>query len=348
MKRLHAQRPLRWAFVGASAIADEFMAPALRDAAYGELVAIVSASHDRRHDFGARHQIEHRFQGVQQLLACPEIFDAAYISTTNDSHRTLTEEIATAGRHVLCEKPLTLTGAEADDLVHICARAGILLGTNHHLRAVAAHRRIRELTLGGAIGQPRLIQLTHTFDLTETELRWRRRPEQGGGVILDATTHDIDLVRFLVGSEIVSVSALPVELEVAGGAVEDGLTGWMLTASGVRVSFNDAFQRSAGPSELTMHGTEGSLRLTNAMEQTGPRTLTVRPRAGTDRMVEFEDASPYAEVFDAFATALHTAEQPLASGADGAAALHVAEAIRRSAATGGLPVAPAGVDASHV
>jgi 1,5-anhydro-D-fructose reductase (1,5-anhydro-D-mannitol-forming) len=314
------------------------MAPALAAAGGGELVAIVSTSSERASDFAARHDVQHCYGRVEDLLEHRDVFDAAYVSTANDSHCLLAAAVADAGRHVLCEKPLTVTVAEADELVGHCARVGVVLGVNHHLRAVNAHRLVRQLIEDGAIGAPRMVQVTHTFDLSDAEQRWRGRRKQGGGVVLDATTHDVDLVRFLLGSEISCVSALAVELEVTGGEVEDGVTGWMLTDAGVRVSFTDAFQQSPARSELVVHGTAGALQLIGAMDQVGQRTLLRRVRNGATSPIDVAEDNPYTVTLEAFHAAVRGEGQPLASGADGAAALHVADAVIRSAAAAGVVV----------
>lgn len=330
--------PIRWAFVGASAMANEFMAPSLKQAGGCELVAIVSSSTERGAGFARRHGVAHRFLGVQELLERSEIFDAAYVSTANDTHHSLTAAVVAAGRHVLCEKPLTVTSAQADELVAQAARAGMVLAANHHLRGAAVHRQIRQLIDAGTIGLPRMAQVTHTFDVGDEELRWRRSPEHGGGVILDATTHDVDIIRYLLDCEIASVSALSVDLAVTEGRVEDGVTGWMVTDSGVRVSFTDAFQQSPVSSELVLHGTAGSLRVGGAMDQLGPRTIMIHHRNGDSEAIEIVDDNPYAVTLDAFHAAVRGDGSPLASGADGAQAIRVAEAIVRSVASNGAIV----------
>ncbi|MFX5245081.1 Gfo/Idh/MocA family oxidoreductase, partial [Acinetobacter baumannii] len=77
-----------------------------------------------------------------------------YVSADNELRHAQVLAAAAAGKHVLCEKPLALTVQQALDMVRACRAAGVVLGTNHHLRNAATHRRMRELVRDGAVGQP--------------------------------------------------------------------------------------------------------------------------------------------------------------------------------------------------
>ena len=116
---------LRWALVGASTIAHEWMIDAIR--------------------------------------AQPD--QAVYIGSTNERHAAQAIAAAAAGKHVLCEKPLALNLAEARAIVAACARAGVVLGTNHHLRNAATHRALRDLVRNGAIGTPLYAHVFHAVQL---------------------------------------------------------------------------------------------------------------------------------------------------------------------------------------
>jgi len=119
------------------------------------------------------------------LLADPRV-DSVYVSTTNELHKAQTLAAAAAGKHVLCEKPLALSVAAAREMIAACAAAGVVLGTNHHLREAASHRKIRELVRSGAIGKPRFAKVFHAGLLPPHLQGWRLRdPGAGAGAILD-------------------------------------------------------------------------------------------------------------------------------------------------------------------
>ncbi|HYA73611.1 MAG TPA: Gfo/Idh/MocA family oxidoreductase, partial [Roseiarcus sp.] len=126
---------LRWGLIGASTIAAQHMIGAMR-ANGGQVVAVMSASADRAKAFAAAHGIARASADLAAFVADPEI-DAVYISTTNELHRDQLLAAARAGKHVLCEKPLALTLADARAMVAACRERGLIMGVNHHLRNAA-------------------------------------------------------------------------------------------------------------------------------------------------------------------------------------------------------------------
>src|SRR5271166_2245527 len=139
---------LRWGLIGASTIAAEHMIGAFR-ANGGEVVSVMSSNADRAARYAREHGIGHATTSLADLVASKEI-DAVYISTTNDLHRDQIFAAAAAGKHVLCEKPLALTLADARAMVAECRKRGVVLGTNHHLRNAATHRARRSRRGGSA------------------------------------------------------------------------------------------------------------------------------------------------------------------------------------------------------
>ena len=144
---------LGWALVGASTVAAEWMIGAIRAQGESDVVAVMSSSAERGAAYAREHGISRSYDTVDALLADPAV-DIVYISTTNESHLQHTLAAAAAGKHVLCEKPLALTLADARHMVEACAAAGVQMGTNHHLRNAATHRAIRDAVRHGTIGTP--------------------------------------------------------------------------------------------------------------------------------------------------------------------------------------------------
>ena len=128
--------------------------------------------------------------------------DAVYISTTNELHRDQLLAAVRAGKHVLCEKPLALTLDDARAMVAAARDAGVVMGTNHHLRNAATHRAMREAIQQGRIGRPLFARVFHAVFLPPHLQGWRiDKPEAGGGVVLDITCHDADTLRFVLDDE---------------------------------------------------------------------------------------------------------------------------------------------------
>ena len=200
---------IRWGFIGASTIARQHMLDAVRARGEGEVVAVMSADAERARSFATAHGIPRATTSLDALVDAPDV-DAVYVSTTNELHRAQTLAAAGAGKHVLCEKPLALSMAEAREMVEACRAAGVVMGTNHHLRNAGTHRAMREAIRAGRIGRPIAVRVMHAVSLPPHLRGWRlHRPEAGGGgVILDIAVHDADTLRFVLDDDPVEAVAL--------------------------------------------------------------------------------------------------------------------------------------------
>ena len=132
--------PLNWGLIGASDIAETRMVPALRRMNQ-RILGLASSNAEHAAGFAARNEIpsQNGNFGLDGLLANPDV-DAVYISSTNEQHLAHAEAAAAAGKHVLCEKPLSVDLDSARQIVAGCAAHGIVLGVNHHLPAAGNAR----------------------------------------------------------------------------------------------------------------------------------------------------------------------------------------------------------------
>jgi 1,5-anhydro-D-fructose reductase (1,5-anhydro-D-mannitol-forming) len=268
-----------------------------------------------------------------QLLADPAV-DAVYISTTNELHKAQTLAAAAAGKHVLCEKPLALTLADAREMVTACKQAGVVMGTNHHLRNAATHRKIRELIQSGAIGKPLFVRVFHAVYLPPHLQGWRlTTPNAGGGVILDITVHDADTLRFLLDAEPVEATALSQQAGMASSTLEDGVMAVVRFDNGVLAQLHDAFTVKHAGTGLEIHGTEGSILARNVMTQKPAGEVTLRNASG-ESQIPIEHDNLYERAVRAFAAAMAGGGAPSASGEDGVRSLATALAVLESSRTG--------------
>ena len=197
-----------WGIIGAATIARQYMIQAINAQPDGHVVAVMSRSAERAQAFASANGVPRSYHRVQDILADPDI-GAIYICTTNERHKAETIAAARAGRHVLCEKPLALSLPDALQMVAACREAGVVMGTNHHLRNAATHRTLQRLVQRGAIGRPLAARVFHAVSLPEHLRTWRiNDPAAGAGVVLDITVHDTDTLRFILQDEVESVTAV--------------------------------------------------------------------------------------------------------------------------------------------
>ena len=322
-----------WGLIGASTIAREWIVDAIRSQSDNEIVAVMSADSARGKAFAEANRIAASYASVEALLADPKV-DAVYISTTNELHKAQTLAAAAAGKHVLCEKPLALTLEDALEMVAACDKAGVVVGTNHHLRNAASHRKIRDLVQSGAVGKPLYARVFHAVYLPPHLQGWRlNKPSAGAGVMLDITVHDADTLRFILGSEPVEAVALSQQAGMAEGGLEDGVMAAVRFDNGTVAQLHDAFTVKFAGTGLEIHGSEGSILGRDVMTQRPIGRVTLRNAQGeTDVALDHENL--YARVLRAFVGAVRGEGAPSATGEDGVRSLATALAVLEATRTG--------------
>jgi 1,5-anhydro-D-fructose reductase (1,5-anhydro-D-mannitol-forming) len=324
---------LRWGILGASTIGRQWMVPAINALPDSVVAAVASSDAERARRYAAELGIARASSSVEALLADPDV-DVIYISTTNELHEPQTLAAAAAGKHVLCEKPLALSMAGARAMIDACRRAGVVLGTNHHLRNAVAQRTMRDLVASGAVGQPLAARVFHAVWLPPQLQGWRiDRADAGGGVILDITVHDADTLRFVLGEEVAAVTAMTASQGMARAGLEDAVMGVMRFGNGVLAQFHDAFTIRHAHTGFEVHGTDGSLYATDVMTQRPVGAITLR-RDSEEELIAVAHENLYERSVRLFNAAVRGEGQPAATGEDGLRSLAVALAVREAAASG--------------
>ena len=322
--------PLRWGLIGATTISREWMIGAIR-AEGGEVVSVMSSDAGRGGDYAAAQGIPHATTSLDDLLAG---VDAVYVATTNDLHLAQVAAAAKAKRHVLCEKPLALTLADARSMVQTCREAGVVLATNHHLRNAATHRAMREAIARGRIGRPLFARVFHAVQLPPHLQSWRiKDPATGAGVVMDITVHDADTLRFVLGEEPQSVIAMVQHSGLGEGEIEDGVMGTIRFRSGLLAQFHDAFTTCFAKTGFEVHGAAGSLIGADCMTQKPAGTVLLRTAAG-EEWLNLDHENLYQRSVRAFQSAIRGEGAPAASGEDGVRSMAVAVAALEAAKSG--------------
>lgn len=195
--------PVRIGILGCGRIARK-MIPALQGTPACRLTAIASGRAGVAAACAREFNVPRWHDSYAALLDDPEI-DAVYIPATGEQHHPLTLAAAAAGKHVLCEKPLATSVAEAAEMVKACGRNGVLLQEafmwRHHPRTIETTRLLQ----AGALGELRLINVSFSFPLKPDD--WRMRPERGGGAMWDIGCYGVDAARYFTGKEPLDVHA---------------------------------------------------------------------------------------------------------------------------------------------
>ncbi len=199
MSSSSSSAPVRVGLIGAGAVTEYHHVPALRLDRRAVLVAACDSNVDLLTQRRGQWHIEKITSDPFALCDDPEI-DALVIATPNGAHREVAIAAAAAGKHVMCEKPLGLSAAEARAMYHAARDAGVVHMTAFTYRFAPAMRYIKHLVESGSLGQPRHFRSQRFLDWPEISWGWRQyREKAGAGDLFDMTIHRIDFAQDLLG-----------------------------------------------------------------------------------------------------------------------------------------------------
>lgn len=323
---------MNWALIGASTIASQYMIGAIRSYGGSRIDWVVSGSTDRAFGFAQDHAIARPTTNLAEALSDAAV-DAVYISSTNDMHKHQALAAIAAGKHVLCEKPLAMTPADAAEMVRAAKDAGVAFATNHHLRAAGSLRAIRALIADGQIGRVLSLRIFHAVELPAHLRGWRLdNPGAGGGVIPDITVHNADTVRFLLGEDPVSVVAEMAATGLGQGVEDSAMSVWSMP-SGAMVFSHESFTHPFAGSGLEVHGTMGSIFARGVMTQDPVGAIELVTAAGRTP-VPYDATGLYQTVIANFYALVQGTTTPSATGTDGIKSLVIALGVREAARSG--------------
>lgn len=191
---------LRWGILGTSNFARNKILPALEACEYATVTAVASRSLDKARAVAGRFNIATAHGSYEALLADPGV-DVVYNPLPNHLHVPWSLKAIEAGKHVLCEKPLAVSAAEARSLLEAAGRFPRLKVMEAFMyRFHPQWQRAKQIVDGGGIGELRTIHSFFSYFNTDAG-NIRNQPEAGGGALLDIGCYGISLSRFLFEAE---------------------------------------------------------------------------------------------------------------------------------------------------
>src|SRR5580658_5768530 len=199
-------KKLRWGVLSTAAIGLRKVIPAMQQGEYSSVVAIASRDLAKAKQAAAAQGIPTAYGSYEELLADPNI-DAVYNPLPNQLHVPWTIKAAEAGKHVLCEKPLSLTVAEAETLLAVRARTGVKIGEAFMIRSFLQWLRLRELLNERRVGELRsIVGFFSYFNVDPSNIR--NRVECGGGALMDIGCYLVHASRYAFDRQPTRVVAL--------------------------------------------------------------------------------------------------------------------------------------------
>lgn len=320
-------KQLRWGILGVAKINDRLI-PGFKKARNSNLVAIASRSRGKAESAAAMNGIRRAYASYEQLLADPEI-DAVYIPLPNHLHCEWTRRAADHGKHVLCEKPLTPSAAEAGSLASYCRDKGVRLMDGfmwpHHPRT----RQLRQMLDEKVIGDVRLVKGAFTFLLDLDPANIRLQAAAAGGSLLDVGCYPVYGIRWVFGSEPVSVFATAkmhhgIDLAMSG----------LLQFDDGRVGEFDCGFSAPLRGWLEIVGTTGVIRVPE-MWLPGPRAEFVLQKSNSaTEEISVPGHDQIQHMIEDFGDAVLAGHQPLPGTDEAVRTLRVLDALAESAKTG--------------
>jgi predicted dehydrogenase len=329
------RQTLRWVVCGAGGLAGrKIVRDGLRASAHCELVAVQSVPGQSARAEGARYKVP-AFTSVEEMLERVDC-DAVYIATPQFLHLEQVRVAARRGKHILCEKPLAVTVADAEQIVKLCRQARIFLGTDFNYRYHPLHQKMRALIRSGAIGHVVSGRCQFGQDFPPKPGAFRQISHKaGGGAFADTGNHAVDLLEYIMGRRVVAVAGLKRRV-IYSYETEDCAAALLEFAEG-GVGLVDAYfccPINTLRNDIEINGTRGTMCTRDTLQMETRGTLVVRGLRRTAIEKCPAGVDMYKRVFDEFSAAVLAGKPPPMTGADGLHSQRIIEAVYASSKTG--------------
>ncbi len=336
-----AKKKIGVAIIGSGSIATHRHAPEYAAHPDVEIVAFVDRFPERAEKLAKKYGAK-AFSKYEDVLDLKGV-DAVSVCVPNAFHAPITIAALKAGKHTLCEKPIATSAKEAQDMISASEKSGKFLMIGHNQRLMPLHVKAKQLIDEGIIGKIITFRTSFSHPGPETwsiegPTGWFFDKKQAFvGSMGDLGVHKADLLRFLLGEEIVEAAAMVGHLYKPMGDVDDNAVCVLRTQSGAIGSLTASWTHNPGEDNATtLYGSKGILRL-----GTNPQYSVVVELAGGEKQfyqvgkVQTNDEGGQSDsgVIRAFIESIQTNTPPVISGSEGRKALAIILACLKSSET---------------
>ena len=330
------------AVVGLGRLALTQILPAFAESRHVRVTALVSGERDKARTIAAQYRVPEKniydYTNFDALKNNPDV-DIVYIVLPNALHADFTVRAAQAGKHVLCEKPMATSVADAQRMIDACKQAKRKLMIAYRCQYLPEYRALIGMARGTTLGSVRMIQANNGQNNAD-DGQWRLiRAMSGGGSLPDVGVYCLNAARFITGEEPVEISARTVQPrdDARFREVEDLCSFTLQFPSGVLASCSSGYSYRENRF-LRVMGTEAWAGLDPAFSYDN-LTMQIGRRQGKSSSMEQRHWSPrnqFAIEMDALAEAIAHDRVPLTPGEEGLQDMRIIEAIYQSAAAGSV------------
>ena len=333
---LHAQPSAKktgYAVIGLGRIAGHFM-PGARNTTNSQITALVSGHRDKADRIAAEYGIPsssiYNYENFDEIAHNPAV-DAVYVALPNSMHAEYTIRAAKAGKHVLCEKPMSTNVAQAEAMIAACKAANVKLMIAYRCHYEATNLKAVKLIRDGALGQVQAIESSFGFNMGPNEWRTNKKLA-GGGPLFDVGIYCLNACRYLTGEEPEHIAAFASTIDHDGrfSEVEENVSWTMKFPSGIVASCNTTY---GAPMEgyYRVHGAKGWLEVDQAFVYEGLRLRADFSGTQLDEPNPARDPSQFQAEAEHFSHCVQNNLEPQSPGEEGLRDMGYITQIYRSA-----------------
>ena len=327
------KKKVGYAVIGLGRIAGHFM-PGSRSTTNSQITALVSGHRDKADRIAAEYNIPassiYNYENFDQIANNPNV-DAVYVALPNSMHAEYTIRAAKAGKHVLCEKPMSTNVAEAEQMIAACKAAKVKLMIAYRCHYEPTNLKAIQLIREGKIGKVQAIESSFGFDMGPNEWRTNKRLA-GGGPIFDVGIYSLNACRYLTGEEPEHISAYAAtnDHDPRFAEVEENTSWTMRFPSGVLATCNTTYGANM-PGYYHVYGSKGWLQVDQAFVYEGLRLRGFVDGKDIDELNLARDPSQFQAEAEHFSHCLQNNLEPQSPGEEGLRDLNYIAQIYKSA-----------------
>ena len=328
-----ATKKTSYAVIGLGRIAGHFM-PGARNTSNSQITGLVSGHRDKAERIAAEYGVPqtsiYNYENFDEIAHNPAI-DAVYVALPNSMHAEYTIRAAKAGKHVLCEKPMSTTVAEAEAMIAACKAANVKLMIAYRCHYEPTNLKAVKLICDGALGQVQAIESAFGYNSAPGEWRLNKKLA-GGGPVFDVGIYSLNACRYLTGEEPEHIAAFASTIDHDGrfDQVEENVSWTMRFPSGIVASCNTTY---GAPMEgfYRVHGSKGWLLVDQAFSYEGLRLSGDFSGTQLDEPNPARDTSHFIAEADHFSHCIQNGLEPKSPGEEGLRDMRYITEIYRSA-----------------
>lgn len=326
--------PVRFGVLGFGNHARRRLVPAFANSSHATLAGAWRRNQELAAIECAEYGIPHCFRSEQDLCASPDI-DVIFITSPDSLHKADALVAIQHGKAVLCEKPLAMNAAEAEEMVSAARSAGVLFGVAQNFRYNRSLEWMRDKIRAGRIGTPQLAHVLYAYPAQNAPRKWIADLTLAcGGPIADVGVHCIDALRFILDRDVVRIHTMA-HTDTASGPVE-AVASLQMQMTGDVYATVSASARSPYRTLVEVTGSDGVLIAENGLTVDRQVEIVLRRSGEIVESITVDNGDGYTRMLDSFAQAFRGETEFAATGPGGVTNMRALDAAYASWRTGAV------------